>query len=207
VSLPLHGALDYNLPMSRTGGYRFQPADKSSFERSFRLTIEHGPENNAEPVDYTSVAFHYGEHPATHPMAPAPRLRTNPEPREHMYYAQLMRLTTAAGTTIENVDDVVIRAKEDGFVRIALDEVPTGRYRLYLSYSLMPAGTEFSVWQRQRLVGDWRSSRADDERYLERQPIGEIDLGDENDTVTIRTRTRDGRNAFKFRHVILERLD
>jgi hypothetical protein len=207
VSLPLHGALDYNLPMSRTGGYRFQPADKSSFERGIRITIEHGPEGNAEPVDYTSLAFHYGEHPGKQGVSPQPALRVNPEPREHMYYAQLMRLTTAAGTTVENADDLVIRAKEDGFLRIMLDEVPKGRYRLYLSYSLVPDGTEFSVWQRQRLVGDWRPSWAARERRLEREPIGEVDLGDENDTVTIRTRTKAGRNAFKFRHVILERLD
>ena len=91
--------------------------------------------------------------------------------------------------------DLVIRAQGDGFVRISLDEVPDGRYRLYLSYSLMPDGTEFSVWQRQRLIGDWRPSWAERERAVERQPIGELDLGDDGDTVTIRTRAGRGRNA------------
>ena len=207
VSLPLHGALDYNLPMARTGGYRFLPADKSSFEHDFRLTIEHGPENNAEPVDYTSIAFHYGEHPSARVVRPAQALRVNPEPREHMYFPQLMRLTTGNGTTVENVDDLVVRADEDGFVRVSLDEVPEGRYRLYLSYSLMPDGVEFSVWQRQRLVGDWRPSWAARERAVERQPVGELDLRHDNDTLTIKTRAGRGGNAFRLRRLILERLD
>ena len=57
VSLPLHGSLDYSLPMARTGGYRFYMNDKLSFEREFYMGIEHGPSGNEYPVDYTSVAF------------------------------------------------------------------------------------------------------------------------------------------------------
>lgn len=206
VSLPLHGALDYSLPMARTGGYRFQTADSSAFERSFRLTFEHGPEGNAEPVDYTSLAFHYGEHPSVHGTAPVPELRVNPSPREHMYFPQLMRMTIAGGTTVEHGEDLVVRAQDEGFVRLSLDELPAGRYQLYLSYSARPDGAEFSVWQRQRLVGDWRTSASATVRYLERQPVGEIGIGEGQDTVTIRTRAEGGK-VFSFRHLVLERID
>lgn len=59
MNLPLHGALDYSLPMARTGGYRLCLSDKMSFEHDFYIGIEHGPERNEYPVDYTSVAFYY----------------------------------------------------------------------------------------------------------------------------------------------------
>lgn len=62
-SLPIHGCLDYNARLARTGGYRFYLTDKLSFENEFYMGIEHGPEGNAYPVDYTSVAFYYAEMP------------------------------------------------------------------------------------------------------------------------------------------------
>ncbi len=55
----LSGAFDYNQHISRTGGYRVLLGDAYSFERSLRFDLEHGPENNAVPADYTSVAFYY----------------------------------------------------------------------------------------------------------------------------------------------------
>jgi hypothetical protein len=207
INLPTHGALDYSVANSRTGAYRFNLSDKSSFERSFRLTIEHGPEGNAWPVDYASVAFYYGDTAPRSTMKPVAPMRVNPEPKEHMFYAQLMKLTTTYGTSVENLDDLIVRTKQDGFVRIAIDEVPHGRYKMFLSYYEQPSGTSFSVWQRQRLIADWSSSRADSERYLERQPIGEIVVNNEVDTVTIRTRKEADRDQFKFRFLLLERLD
>jgi hypothetical protein len=207
INLATHGALAYSVPMARTGAYRFHLADKSSFERSMHFTIEHGPENNATPVDYTSVALYYGDTPPRAAMQPTAALRVNPEPTSHMFYAQLMKLTTTHGTSVENLDDVIVRAKEEGFLRIAIDEVPHGRYQMFLSYYEHPAGTAFSVWQRQRVIADWRSSHADAERYLEHQPIGEIEVNDAVDTVTIRTRTEGARNQLKFRFLILERID
>ncbi|MDR0891986.1 MAG: DUF2961 domain-containing protein [Mediterranea sp.] len=60
-SLPIHGALDYSLPLSHTGGYRFFLSDKFSFEQDFYTGIEHGETDNDYPVVYTSVAFYYAD--------------------------------------------------------------------------------------------------------------------------------------------------
>ncbi|UJH90674.1 DUF2961 domain-containing protein [Antarcticibacterium sp. 1MA-6-2] len=49
ISLPLHGALDYSLPFSRTGGYRLFISDKMPFNEEIHHTIEHGPEENNKP--------------------------------------------------------------------------------------------------------------------------------------------------------------
>ena len=56
-SLPIHGCLDYSLPMGRTGGYRFFLSDKMSYEKEIYHGMEHGEVNNNFPVDYTSVSF------------------------------------------------------------------------------------------------------------------------------------------------------
>lgn len=60
-AMPAHlsGALDYNRQISRTGGYRLLLGDAYAFSRSLRFDLEHGPEHNAVPADYTSVAFYY----------------------------------------------------------------------------------------------------------------------------------------------------
>lgn len=59
ASFPLSGCLDYKKPASRTGGYRWMIQDTYVFRDSINYTIEHGPEGNLEPADYTSVTFFY----------------------------------------------------------------------------------------------------------------------------------------------------
>jgi hypothetical protein len=61
TSLPLSGCLDYKKPLARTGGYRFMVTDSYAYTKRIDHTIEHGPEGNAIPTDYTSVVFFYSE--------------------------------------------------------------------------------------------------------------------------------------------------
>ncbi|MGA3199576.1 MAG: glycoside hydrolase family 172 protein [Halobacteriota archaeon] len=63
LSLPLSGALDYQKAMGRTGGYRLMLADAYAFRKSLKLTIEHGPEGNRVPADYTAMSFFYLQRP------------------------------------------------------------------------------------------------------------------------------------------------
>ena len=67
MSLPLSGALTYEKPAARTGAYRILLPDAYSFHRSLQFTIEHGPEGNVNPANYTSVAFLYMLQPPTAP--------------------------------------------------------------------------------------------------------------------------------------------
>lgn len=72
TSLPLSGCLDYKKPLARTGGYRFLITDSYAYAKSLDYTIEHGPEGNAVPTDYTSVVFFYSQDPppADSPLPP-----------------------------------------------------------------------------------------------------------------------------------------
>jgi hypothetical protein len=73
TSLPLSGCLDYKKPLARTGGYRIMVTDSYAYAKSIDYTIEHGPEGNAVPTDYTSVVFFYSEEPppSGDPLPPA----------------------------------------------------------------------------------------------------------------------------------------
>jgi hypothetical protein len=55
--------LDYKKHLSRTGGYRWLITDAWAFDQSIDFTIEHGPEGNKMPTDYTSVTFFYSSDP------------------------------------------------------------------------------------------------------------------------------------------------
>ncbi|MFH1942496.1 MAG: glycoside hydrolase family 172 protein [bacterium] len=59
ASFPLSGCLDYKKPLARTGGYRWMVTDAYPYTKSIDFTVEHSPEGNKEPTDYTSVTFFY----------------------------------------------------------------------------------------------------------------------------------------------------
>jgi hypothetical protein len=62
-SLPFSGSLDYSRQTSRTGGYRWLIGDAYRFDRSLKFTVEHGPEGNADDVDYAGTVFYYLDRP------------------------------------------------------------------------------------------------------------------------------------------------
>ncbi len=209
VSLPVHGALEYSLPMARTGGYRFYLADKVSFDRSYHLTIEHGPEGNRVPVDYTSLAFYYGERPPLDRIDPLDYPDPPAAPTRHEFYPQLMEVSLGWGTLLDfsNSRDFVMSSEGEGLLRIDLPDVPFGRYRVLLSYYSMPEGAAFSLWQRQKRISPWTSTASAAEELLEFMPMGHLDVTDQVSTLTIRTRPESSKRRFKFNRLVLERLE
>ena len=108
-SLPLHGCMVYSIPLARTGGYRFFVTDKISFEENISLTIEHGPENNKIPVDYTSVAFYYCDTPPASNELPSIELLGQVETPDILeYWIQLLPVRAighGTGISYENIKE------------------------------------------------------------------------------------------------------
>ena len=151
MSLPLHGALDYSLPFSRTGGYRLFLSDKLPFENSFFHAIEHGPENNNKRADYSSLAFYYADKPLSPGKAPDNAATTIYTPDTLMLYPQLMKYSVMGNIAI---DGNTFTASGDGHLRISLQEIPPGNYQLYADLESNMEGAEVSLWQRQSLLKD-----------------------------------------------------
>ena len=211
VSLPIHGSLDYTLPMSRTGAYRFYLTDKLTFEKVIFHTIEHGPEHNLFPVDYTSLAFYYGSKPATNAINPTEKLRTVYYPSTHLFFPQLMSLSLGPDTKAEFSGWRAIATAPpmggEGIVRIMLNDIPEGKYKVGLTYFLTPDGCEFSVWNRQKPLADWKNAYAAEEKKVDREELGVINITPQTNSISIQVRKKDGREKFYFDILFLERVE
>ena len=150
MSLPLHGALDYSLPFSRTGGYRLYLNDKISFSKSIFQSIEHGPQGNAVPANYISMALYYSDTPVAMAIKPSAQLTKSYMPDTLMLYPQLMSFSVWGDISIKpGFSAYVFTAANEARLRISLSELPYGRYKLYAAVKKDQLGADIAIWQRQ----------------------------------------------------------
>lgn len=207
ISMSIHGSLDYSLPMARTGGYRFFLSDKMPFEKEIYHGMEHGPERNEFPVDYTSVAFFYADRSLAHRMEPGDELREVYLPREHVYFPQLMEITPERGIGIIQDRGLMMTAYGKGSVRIMLSDLPEGKYRLLVDYHEKAQGADFQVWQRQKQLSDWIATKADKETRKGKVALGEIRITPQTNSVTFHVRQNGDADRFELNLITLERID
>ena len=205
-SMPIHGCLDYSLQMSRTGGYRFFISDKLTFDKEIFHGIEHGDVNNCYPVDYTSLAFYYSDTEPDSIVQPVGNLLKEYRPDRHTFYPQLMEITPDGDIQINNDRGLRISTGSSGNMRIMLNDIPEGRYKLYMSYHETSAGTRFQIWQRQKLITDWRESHNDTDTYREDVYMGEIELTSQDNSITVHIAKTDKGNSLIVGTVTLERI-
>lgn len=208
VSLPLHGSLDYSIPMSRTGGYRFYLTDKMPFENDIYVGIEHGPQKNEFPVDYTSVAYYYCDRAPVSAMEPTAELREVFMPEKHWFIPQVMDWRVGGGTTLSHRRNLHITSENGGMARMLLADVPEGRYKVFISYRKRTVGADFQVWQRQKMLSDWQPSYAEKDHDVNGVFLGEIVLTHQTNSLTFHTRPANGGKAKEFEliNVYLERV-
>jgi hypothetical protein len=142
LSLPLSGALDYNLPLSRTGGYRLFLTDKIPFAKTLHHSIEHGPEHNTAPATYTSVAYYYSDVPPPAAVSPASVDTKVSLPDTMTVYPQLLTLNTFGDIGIRRTwayntggESMIFTSTGEAAVRVHLQEVPGGAYKVFLDYA------------------------------------------------------------------------
>lgn len=207
-SLPIHGCLEYSIPFSRTGGYRFYLTDKISYEKSLLHSIEHGPAGNKYPVDYTSVTFYYADRPPEKIIEPVNNLRRIYIPDTLMILADNMNISIGLHGSVEFSDWGV--NKFSGLpasqIKILMNHIPKGRYKMEISYLKQPEGSIFSVWQRQQRVSENIDSKAVSEIRINDQFIGNIIIDDNYHSVTFRKESDDKSGYFIFYGIKLIRF-
>ena len=212
LSLPLSGALDYNLPLSRTGGYRLFLSDKIPFTQSIHHSIEHGPEHNAAPGTYTSVAYYYsGTQPPAAPSPTAVDTRVS-LPDTLMVYPQLLTINTFGNIGIRRQwrwntggEAMIFTTGGEAAIRVRLSEVPDGAYGVFLDYARHPDGAQYALWQRQTPLTGWKLSHGGDTTRVEREYLGDLTLTPLNHTLTLRFKEDGRRNQFWLNRIILVR--
>ena len=207
-SLQLHGCLGYSIPLARTGGYRFLVGDKETFEESYKLTIEHGPENNNWPVDYASVAFFYGELPADASMEPTLELSGDFIPPKEMEILPISHFSfqsfgfppdefTLFRKRVNGKQVYVMHSHSDkGYVKVDLQVGVEGTYDLYISYFKSPESGMLQVFQRQKPISEEFSINAPEFQYVEKQLFGRITINEREAPLTFRMKGEKGKCDF-----------
>ena len=211
MSLPLHGALDYSLPMCRTGGYRFFITDKISFTENITHTIEHGPVGNAFPVDYTSVALYYCNSPNNAvQQEPTNELTTVYLPDTLVIYPQLMSYNVWDNINFEsswayNTGGLsyLYTVNNESKLRISLKEIPYNKYKLCLDITEFDEGCEFSIWQRQSQLSSWINTANTSTTRIEELYVCDIDIRDFRNMLTIRFKTDEKHKKLFLNRMIL----
>lgn len=208
MSLPLHGALDYSLPFCRTGGYRLFIADKLSYEKSLFHSIEHGPVGNRFPVEYTSLGLYYSDTPVQQFTEPKGTLTKVFLPDTLYLYPQLLDYNVFGDLDIKTTwkfgtggQSYILSPAVDSWLRISLQEIPDGKYDLFLDVMKEPFGCDVSLWQRQTPLTDWVSTYRENEERVKDIFMGEIDIREFKNTLTFRFRTDKQKTA-----IILNRI-
>jgi len=200
MSLPLHGALDYSLPFSRTGGYRLFLSDKLSFMKSFYHAMEHGPENNNKKGDYTSVALYYASTPLSQQMITPTNAQTKIYmPGTLMLYPQLMKFSILGNISIVGNTFTSIN---DGHLGISLQEIPPGKYKLYADLESNTEGAEVSLWQRQTLLKDHLSFYGPKKELKDRTFLVPLEVTEFKNSITIQFKGDPTRNKIWINRLI-----
>lgn len=209
-SLPLSGSLDYTLPLSRTGGYRFFITDKIPFTKSFHHSIEHGPERNQWPATYTSVAYYYSNNPISEGVVPGVEETTVSMPDTMIYYPQLLTFNSSGDMSIKRVwayptggESMIITAYGEAAIRVHLQDIPDGNYRVLLDYAQFPEGGYFSMWHRQTPLTGWMKAHASDTVRVQHQYLCEFDRTPLSQTLTLRLKGDNKQNKFFLNRIIL----
>lgn len=222
MSLPIHGCLDYDVSNSRTGGYRLYLADKVPFSSSYSFTMEHGPEKNAAPVEYVSVAFHYGTSASASGSNPLLFSAPVVSPPRHHFHARDFSMILDPGTTAHytaydqymeftsNVPDnswavdEIDKTDTIGKVRIEFNKVKPGKYKLLLYYEQGPDGGAFSVWRRQQMISDWKSTNAPAAKLVENAYVGDVEFTEQIKTITLKVKPGGNGRVVRVNRIVLE---
>ena len=190
----------------RAAKFALDKSDKLTFDRDIFHGIEHGDVNNCYPVDYTSIAFYYSDTAPVSRMQPAGDLLREHFPDRHVFYPQLMEITPEGDIQINNDRGLRLSTESGGRLRVMLNGIPEGRYRLRMSFHETPAGARFRIWQRQRLVSDWRDTHSATDTFREDAGMGEIGLTAQDNSVTVQIEKTGKGNSLIMGNITLERV-
>jgi len=184
--------------------------DKISFEKNIYQSIEHGSEKNNFPVTYTSLAFYYCDTPPTGFLQPSNQLSSVYVPDTLVMYPQLMNFTVWNNITCKaswayntGGQSFTFSATDESRLKILLDEIPDGVYKLYADITNNEKGCSFSLWQGQTQVAGWQDTRGQGKaERLPLQYLGNIAIRDFYRSLTVQFKTTPTANEFLLSRLI-----
>ncbi len=214
MSLPLHGSLAYSLAYGRTGAYRWHLTDKINFRESLDYTMEHGPNGNKEAVTNTTLGFYYCDTPKLEMTEPTNELSRVYIPETYMLYPQTMKLNLWIDVEMKTEwclpsggFTYIFQGTDESRIRVSLDELPPGRYKMYLDYKETSEGCEVSFWQRQNQVSGEINTYASEKARIEKLYVCDLEVDESKNTLTIRFQTEEERIKLFLNRLIFEKAE
>lgn len=90
-------------------------------------------------------------------------------------------------------------------VRIMLDEVPEGVYKIKLTYYKTPDGGAFEVWNRQKQIKSWEDVYSKTEEKIENAELGIFTLTRHTNSISIKVKKTEKGSKFHFDILTLEK--
>ena len=78
---------------------------------------------------------------------------------------------------------------------------------LVLNYKSNNHGVDVQIWQRQKLIADWFSTKGDKNEEKREVHVGDIDLTRQTNSVTFHIRKNENANKLELMLVTLERIN
>lgn len=227
-SYPFSGCLDYKKPLGRTGGYRFMLGDAYAYRKSIDYTIEHGPEGNSIPTDYTSVVFFYSlDPPPAAPPLPAAAARRVAAPKRvvfvpgwnvplHTFSLRNATLAKQSGTfgetparylSFKTTGDDAVGPHHLSFV---CDLPAAGRYRVGLKAVVGPDQGIVRVYANDLPAGIEANLYAAERSVRGVLPLGEHDMKAGENLLFLRLTGKDPRSTgtnLDLVEIVFERLE
>ncbi len=207
MSLPLSGCLYYSTALSRAGGYRYFLNDKISFSKSFLQTIEHGPQHNLFPSDYTSVSYYYCDRNNTQNIIPSNNNTQIYKPDTLEFYPQITPSAMDGNMNMETKWDgpakkMFYTISDESLLKFYFKNIPAGSYTVYINYDKGIDAAQFSVWQTQTQISGWIDAYASSTEKFQTQKAGEINITELNQTISFHFKTTVQRNKFSLSKIV-----
>jgi hypothetical protein len=188
-------------------------SDKISFQKSIFHSIEHGPEGNQVPVDYTSLGLYYADAAPRAITVPSNALSKVFEPDTLIMYPQLMNAVMDGELGVATAwkyntggMSYTYTANDESAIKISMTGLPLGKYSLLMDFVGHTAGAGFSVWQGQHNLSGWINTDAALEQQQKDFFIANIVHTDSRNTVTIHFKTAAGKDKLILNRLIFVRL-
>lgn len=211
TSLPLSGALEYSIPLGRTGAYRYFIGDKIPFEKSILQTIEHGPEGNMWPSDYSSVGYFYSDRIERQRAIPLAANTAIFRPDTLEIYPQQMYWQMEGPHSVSTewkygpAMTMSFTVTENTLLKMNMPEIPEGDYAVYLDHVEGPDAADFSIWQRQTQLTPWIEARKDQPGRKALNPVGNITVSRLAHALTFHFQASAGKDRFGLTRVVMVR--
>jgi hypothetical protein len=103
-------------------------------------------------------------------------------------------------------EDVIIKANDETLLTMYPENIEPGKYKLSIGFSKHPGGCEFSVWQRQAQISDCISTTANEKEKVAELYIGNINYNSNDNSVSLRFKTKPGNQTFLFNKFLLVKM-